>query len=564
MARFSILFVAIFLVAPLCRAQNSYLPATDRTYHLLERMETKSGAFSNDLFLSNKGIYRKDAYDFLSGFRNEGYYSEKTTVDNYNIFESLSENGEWKLPSGDGAEVSEYALGPFYKRRPDFLYVHKPHFFWVINPVLGAQIISQQQPEQQWLWSTTEGLETRGNINDILGFSFSLTHNYFQPVNYQQQFIDQWQTIPGASSFSKSKNGYQYLLFEGNLNTSLIKDHISLDLGYGKHFIGDGIRSLFLSGNAPAAYYVGINTKIWRLNYQNLYLWLTPNDLLGQTPEKGNKYATIHYLSINIRPWLNIGFFETVTFARAGGYEIAYLNPIIFYRAIERSLGSPDKVAIGFNAKAIAMKRFNFYGQFLINEFSGKNFFSNDGYWANKWGAQVGVKYFDAFSLSNLDLQAEVNMVRPYTYSHRADPEGLATDNFSSGNQPMAHPLGSGFQELIGMATYQPLPKLTIEARAMLYRQGTDTGNANFGNNIFKSYTTRNSDYGIHFINGPEATCMMYRLDITYELKPQLFFFAGTSYRKYTMKQNIRPEQKDFYINAGFRLNLNRQQQNWY
>src|SRR5690606_14308422 len=116
-----------------------------------------------------------------------------------------------------------------------------------------------------------------------------------------------------------------------------------------------------------------------------------------------------------------------------------------------------------------------------------------------------GFNYFDAFTISNLDIQAEVNMVRPYTFSHFDNHFALPMENFSTWNQPLAHPLGAGFQELIGNICYQPLPKLTINVGAMAYRQGVDSGAANFGNNIFKDYKTRNSDFGVKMLNGPVA-----------------------------------------------------------
>ncbi|HET8573949.1 MAG TPA: hypothetical protein VFL76_08765 [Edaphocola sp.] len=548
----------------MAKGQNTYRSASDEVNHLLDRMETKSGEFSNDLFLSNKGVSRKDVYDFLVRFRGSGYYANETTVDDYNIFKALSENGEWAMPNGDGAEISKYALGPFYQRQPDFIHLNKHNFFWVLNPVLGAGVTAQQKPAREVLWQATEGLETRGRLGRWLGFSMALTNNNTRPAAYIQRRIDQWQAIPGAGSYRQTANGYQYWQFEGNLDASLIKDHISLDIGYGKHFIGDGIRSLFLSDYAGNAFYAGINTKIWKLNYQNLYLRLNGQDFTGDAPTHGYKYATIHYLSANIRPWLNIGLFESVTFSRNGGYEIAYMNPVIFYRAVERALGSPDKVAIGLNAKAIVAKRLNFYGQFLINEFNTKEFFSRNGYWSNKWGLQAGLNYFDAFTVPNLDIQAEVNMVRPYTYAHYDNHFAVPVENFSTWNQPLAHPLGAGFQELIGNIRYQPLPRLTINAGAMAYRQGVDTGSANFGNDIFRDYKTRNSDFGVKMINGPEARCLMLRLDADYELKTNLYVFIGGAYREYTVRDNVLPGENDLFFTAGFRLNLSRSVQNWY
>jgi hypothetical protein len=38
--------------------------------------------------------------------------------------------------------------------------------------------------------------------------------------------------------------------------------------------------------------------------------------------------------------------------------------------------------------------------------------------WKNKYGYQLGVKYYNAFKVDNLQLQLEYNHVRPYVYSH--------------------------------------------------------------------------------------------------------------------------------------------------
>ena len=56
---------------------------------------------------------------------------------------------------------------------------------------------------------------------------------------------------------------------------------------------------------------------------------------------------------------------------------------------------------------------------------------------------KLGGKYFDAFTVKNLDLQGEMNMVRPYTYTHYD-----STANYTHYNQPLAHPLGAGFAEV--------------------------------------------------------------------------------------------------------------------
>ena len=94
------------------------------------------------------------------------------------------------------------------------------------------------------------------------------------------------------------------------------------------------------------------------------------------------------------------------------------------------------------------------YGQLLLDEFKLSEVRAGDGWWGNKFGFQLGGKYIDAFNIKNLDLQLEHNRVRPFTYSH-----GDSVANYTHYNMPLAHPLGANFQEVIGIARYQPAPK---------------------------------------------------------------------------------------------------------
>jgi hypothetical protein len=121
---------------------------------------------------------------------------------------------------------------------------------------------------------------------------------------------------------------------------------------------------------------------------------------------------------------------------------------------VEGTVGSPDNAVAGIDFKANAFHQIQLYGQLLLDEFILKQITKNNGYWANKWGLQLGLKYIDAFTIKNLDVQFESNRVRPYTYAHS---DSVA--NYTHYNLPLAHPLGANFQELIGIIKYQPAAK---------------------------------------------------------------------------------------------------------
>src|SRR5690606_28555422 len=103
----------------------------------------------------------------------------------------------------------------------------------------------------------------------------------------------------------------------------------------------------------------------------------------------------------------------------------------------------------------------------------------------NKWGAQLGLRGFNTFGVENLNFLGEVNLVRPYTYSHY-DP----ISNYSHFSQPLAHPLGANFREFVGIANYS-FNKFDVSIQGNYAAYGLDPdADTNYGKDIFKSYNT--------------------------------------------------------------------------
>mgnify|MGYP006208617631 CR=1 FL=1 len=186
---------------------------------------------------------------------------------------------------------------------------------------------------------------------------------------------------------------------------------INLQFGHDRFFIGNGYRSLILSDFAPPSLFLKGNVKVWKLNYLFLLNQMTADNRIPRgTGDQGypNKFVALHHLSLNIGSKLNIGVFESVVFSpddslNTDHFRLEYLNPIIFYRAIEQQNGSSDNVMLGFDFKYNAARHLSFYGQFVLDEFVIDNIRAGNGWWANKFAVQAGGKYIDAFGVSNLD-----------------------------------------------------------------------------------------------------------------------------------------------------------------
>ena len=358
-----------------------------------------------------------------------------------------------------------------------------------------------------------------------------------------------------SSELFNIKTGHDYLNAQGYLGFNISR-HVGMQFGYGRNFIGNGYRSMLLSDFSNNYLYLKLNWKVWRLHFQNLFTEMAVFSQKGG-PD-GNlipkKYMAAHHLSFNITPNLNVGFFETVVFSRNNHFELQYLNPVILYRTIEQANGSADNVLIGLDAKWNFLERFQLYGQLMLDEFVFRELFLEpNGWWGNKYGVHLGLKYIDAFGIDHLDLQGEYNMARPYTYSHRD-----SSAHYSHYDQPLAHPLGANFREFIFKLRYVPIHKLVLEARLIRANFGEDIDNASWGMNIFKSDLFRINDYGNETTQGRFTQTTLMCLDLIYQIRHNVFLDLQYLYRK---KDSDADERDDItnVFRAGLRVNVGKQ-----
>jgi hypothetical protein len=161
------------------------------------------------------------------------------------------------------------------------------------------------------------------------------------------------------------------------------------------------------------------------------------------------------------------------------------------------------------------------------------------------------------FDIKNLDLQLETNIVRPFTFQH----DDTVT-NYSHYNQPLAHPLGANFYELIGIVRYQPAYRWNFEGKVIYYKQGLDSAGVNFGGNIFENYTTRPRDYGFQIGTGVPANCAMVSGLASWQWKENLFLELSAEYRNYSVHDpsHTYHSSSSTLLTAGVRINMFRRQ----
>lgn len=434
-------------------------------------------------------------------------------------------------------------LKTFYKNKRDIVFVNKPGFRLFVNPVWHTSpgIDQNNYPraveENLPIYFNTRGLVLRGTLFGKLGFHTEVFDNVTRLPQYQFNTYMEQELFYGEGFVKRfgDKNGLDYLGSRGYLTYSPWKG-LRIKFGKDRVFWGNGYQSLLLSDFSPDQLMLNITARVWKFEYvshfaQMIHFIQNKNDTEGTFPRK---YGAFHQLSYKPNAKLSIGFFESVIYSPTlpngqRGVELQYFNPIIFFRTVEQYIGSPDNSVLGLHAKYNLLNKVQVYGQFLLDDFDYSKRNEGSGYWGNKTGFQLGAKYIDAFGISTLDLQAEYNRIRPYTYQHFT-----ATSNYSHYGQHLGHAAGANLFDYHLIARYHPFPAWNVYVSYSFLQKGLDgEDELNYGGDIQRSFVNRPGDFDQTVGQGQLTTVQSIFGRISYQLlKSDSFIELEGRYRK--------------------------------
>ena len=404
---------------------------------------------------------------------------------------------------------------------------------------IGSRVFGVSTYENNEVYNTyLIGLDFKSKINNklmIKGFYDYLDGKYSSQIIKYQDSLEVY--YPG---FGIKNNRFQF-------NAKyLANKFITIDIGNGKQFIGDGYQSLLLSYEASSYPYLKLTTEFGPVKYYNLYTtFINPN----MVDYGRKKHATIHYLDFAITKSIHFGVFESILWQSKSeeenrGYELAYLNPVIFYRPVEFSKQSHVANALmGVNFNATIFNSSILYFQFLLDDLNISRQKDRDenyegGFFQNKYGYQLGLKG----KIKDVGYLIEYNQVQPYTYGHRT-----ILQNYSHMNQALAHPLGANFKELINVLEMKK-ERLTYKIKSTFTNVGLDSTSTHYGQNIFASDydASTGGQYSYGNFNGQGVKTLIFSLqpEISFRLE-KIEIFGSIFYS--TKKSNLLDEKLTFY-----------------
>jgi hypothetical protein len=459
---------------------------------------------------------------------------------------------------------SQAEVSIMYEELPDDSIPVSLRFHSCVKPFIG--IISKDSTLTNFYIKYGEKTKwfPKGFISPVLDLTYQLTDEVATRsglgVTFQSENSKKWfyrltaiQGIGNSSanvrplSFvlnSVKKDAYVYTDIRGRVSYS--PNHIfNFQVGLDNNFVGEGNRSMLLGDFGKPYPFAQIRTNFWRLDYSVMYQFLREND---QTSNWKSKYATSHLLSFNAFKWLNFGVFENVVFAPQDkylnrGFDVEYLNPVIFYRPQEYALGSSDNSLIGVQL-SVKYKKHTLYGQFVLDDFVLAEFRAQTNWWANKYAGQTGVKGRFKYDGQHYFYRIETNFARPYTYSHSS-----SSQNYANQGGVLAHPLGANFTEFLAEFKWQK-EKWVIKALLSYYMKGEDkVDGLNYGGDIYRSYNDRPFEYGV-------ITGQGIKVNITHLMVGAEYLFSNATNLKFFFENHVRANTLNNTSNYQFFIGL--------
>ncbi len=516
MRKFFILFLIITMRV---FSQVENVPASHRVYDFLKRMEVR-GIIKN-FDDGSLPLSRNEVANFLAEIYSQ---KEKLTERELGYLELLMIEFENELGREKFFETSILKDGlkfrdGIFSDRAKYLYTYRDtNISFFVDALLN---IDSRFSRTSNVHLVEIGGRLRGTYDGKLGF-------YLQSTDGQS-----FGSKELALEDPRLKQNYKFNE-QGSVNfdftDAYIKyqtKHLSFQIGRENIAQGYGFSGkLFVSKTSPVFDFFKIRFKYKGVSYDFVHSWLLgtkfllPDTISGNVPFVNSKYLATHRLSFNFWGKFYFGVWEGVIYTKRFP-ELAYLNPINFYKSAEHSLQDRDNALLGFDFKANFFKNFQFYGTILIDDI---NFpLIGTGWYGNELGYQVGF-YFASF-VKDADFIFEYTRIEPYVYSHRFNENNYTHNGFLIG-----HEIGPNSDDFFAKIIYLLSKRATLSIFVERIRHGrnpvvgADTinvgGDFNLGHRAWDAEKVR-------FLDGVIEKKFRFGVDLLWEVRKDFMFSFG-------------------------------------
>jgi len=223
------------------------------------------------------------------------------------------------------------------------------------------------------------------------------------------------------------------------------------------------------------------------------------------------KWLSAQRFEINLHRTFRFTFFEQVIYGERG-FDVEYLNPLIFIQGQEHYTGDPDNMMLGADIRWLAFNRAMFHMQVLLDEFVFSDFTTDD--YTNKWAFLTGIKVIDLFNIQNSQLFVEYARIRPYVYTHK-----YQINRATHLSTNLGYPMPPNSDNMVIGWKQQVARTAAVTLTARVSRHGGNPEGVVLGGDIFYSDHEDNAiRESIPFLSGDKET--QRELGVALELEP--------------------------------------------
>ena len=463
---------------------------------------------------------------------------------------------------------SQQDFGSWWYRKlfnEHLLTIEGPDYEVNMDPWLNTEIgvdpgISDRS---RFTFMSTRGIWIEGRVGKKFTFHSGFSENLGAFPDGLNEYFDSTSFVLGRGNYQndRSESSIDFAMAVGAVSLQPSK-YFNISFGQGKHFFGEGYRSMILSDNALPYPFLKIETKLGPLNYTNLWAVQADPRESVRTPGRlyRQKYTSMHYLSWNATDKWNISLFESMVWggdstSPNAGFYVHFLNPVLFWRPVENLVGiTGGNAMIGLASSYALGNGMKVYGQFVIDDFQLEALKQiAEGHWLNFYSWQLGCKKYQKLGEDgHLSMRLEYNGARPFMYAHRTP-----STNYTHLMYPLAHPWGSNFQELLFQ--FQLQKERWLYALQFNYGfRGQDIDSSNYGNDLFRSIFDRDGDLGYRMGARRKEFILYAHAQVGYILNRStgMRLEAGIRIRNSYVSEEKSLGNRSYWLFAGFRMPL--------
>ena len=362
------------------------------------------------------------------------------------------------------------------------------------------------------LWLNTRGFQAGGTVGDKFYFYTSGFENQGVFPDYIDNYINSNRVVPGQM-YGKIGKRVQDWAYVSAIVSYAVSKKFNLTLAYDKTHIGDGYRSMLLSDQSSNYTSLKFSGTLGDVQYLSQWSYMldplegrmdvnTAGDKQVLGSPTRNKWGAFQYVDWNVDERFSIGLFNAVLWGESSD-----------------TLARETVVQAGFglNMRYRLLDQLSMYGQ---------------AHYYKKLGTQIGLRGYDLLGLRDLNYLVEYNRAAPYAYSSKDVITGYT--NYS---EPLAHPLGGNFNEVLGKLNYT-YKRFDFSLQANYAQYGVDpAGEVHYGGNLLKPIE---QEQGSKVGQGIETDLLYGSGIVSYVFNPKynLRLEAGAALRRQTNSLN--------------------------